>query len=113
MIVDDNSKVRGLIRLALDTRYVTIIECVDGVDALKAYAMHHPDLVLMDVYMPRLDGLAATKALKAKYPNARVHLLSDYEEDEIRYAAAAAGACGYTSKAHLDCLESIIRQYSD
>ena len=112
MIVEDNPKVRRLIRYAINEICDAVIECTDGAEALEAYTIHRPDLVLMDVQMPRLDGLLATKILKEHYPDAKIHILSDYDEDEMRFAAAVAGASSYTSKAHIDELDSIVEQYS-
>jgi CheY-like chemotaxis protein len=112
MVVEDNPKVRRLIRYAINESCNAVIECTDGADALEAYTIHHPDLVLMDIQMPRLDGLSATKILREHYPDAKIHILSDYDEDEMRLAAAAAGASGYTSKIHIDELDSIVDQYS-
>jgi CheY-like chemotaxis protein len=111
MIVEDNPKVRRLIRYALNEGCHAVIECTDGADTLEAYTIHRPDLVLMDIQMPRLDGLAATKILKKHYPDAKIHILSDYDEDEMRFAATVAGASGYTSKTHIDELDLIVKQY--
>jgi CheY-like chemotaxis protein len=111
MVVEDNPKVRRLIRYAINETCYAVIECADGADVLEAYAIHRPDLVLMDIQMPRLDGLSATKILKQRYPDAKIHILSDYDEDEMRFAAAIAGAAGYTSKIHIDELDSIVDQY--
>ncbi|MDW5266819.1 MULTISPECIES: response regulator transcription factor [Acidobacteriaceae] len=112
MIVEDNSKVRELIRCALNGDENEIIECIDGADALEAYKVHRPDVVLMDIQMPRLDGLSATRILREHDPDARVHILSDYDEDELGWAATAAGACGFTSKVNIHELDSILSRYA-
>jgi len=63
LIVEDNAAIRRLIRRAVAHLADEIYECEDGADALKAYSEHQPDLVLMDVRMPRMDGLAATRQI--------------------------------------------------
>ncbi|HEY4009331.1 MAG TPA: response regulator transcription factor, partial [Acidobacteriaceae bacterium] len=83
--------------------------CEDGADSLSAYAEHRPDLVLMDVRMPRMDGLTATRRLLREHPEAKVIILTDYNEDELRSAAREAGACAYALKHDLNELEDTIR----
>ena len=63
LIVEDNPTVRRLIRRAIAHLTTEIYECGDGADALKAYTEHQPDLVFMDIRMPRMDGLAATRQI--------------------------------------------------
>ena len=108
LIVEDNAAVRRLIRRAIAQVAQEIYECEDGADALKAYTEHQPDLVFMDVRMPRMDGLTATRQIKQSYPTARIVIVTDYDEQEIRMAAFAAGAVGYALKDNLTELENLI-----
>jgi two-component system response regulator DegU len=108
LIVEDNPTVRRLIRRATSDVAESIVECEDGADSLAAYAKHRPDVVLMDVRMPRMDGLTATRQLLRKYPEARVVILTDYNEEELRSAAREAGACAYALKHNLTELEEIL-----
>ena len=111
LIVEDNATVRRLIRRAIAQAAQEIYECADGVDSLEAYSEHRPDLVFMDVRMPRMDGLAATKKIKQVYPTARIVIVTDYDEQELRAAAFAAGAIGYALKDNLTDLEDLIPGY--
>lgn len=110
LIVEDNPTVRRLIRRATSDIADSVVECEDGADALEAYVAHRPNVVLMDVRMPRMDGLTATKKLLHEYPNAKVIILTDYNDDEVRSAAKEAGACAYALKHNLTELEEIILQ---
>jgi CheY-like chemotaxis protein len=110
LIVEDNATFRKLIRQALSDAASSFVECTDGAGAVEAYATHRPDLVLMDIRMPRLDGLTATRLLKKQFPEARVLMLTDYDDDDLRTAAKEAGACGYALKQNLTLLESIVEQ---
>jgi CheY-like chemotaxis protein len=108
LIVDDNAGIRKLLRRALGKVGTRIYECVDGSEAVQMYAECQPDIVLMDIKMQHLDGLAATRLLREAYPSARVVIVTDYDDDELRIAARAAGACAYVIKQDLTGLESIV-----
>ena len=109
LIVDDNPGVRRLLRRAvLDTASV-VWECPDGADALAVYADRVPDVVLMDIRMPRMDGLTATRQICQSHPEARVVMITDYDDEDLRKAAAAAGARAYALKQNLTDLSGLIR----
>jgi DNA-binding NarL/FixJ family response regulator len=109
LIVDDNAGMRRLLRRAVDEAASDICECSDGAQALAAYADCHPDVVLMDIRMPGMDGLAATRQIRHLYPSARVVMVTDYDDHDLRIAAAEAGACGYTLKQNLTNLPALVR----
>lgn len=75
-----------------------VAEAADGEEALEQYREHQPDVVLMDLYMPVMDGLAATRAILAESPEARIVMLTTYDGDEDIYRALDAGARGYLLK---------------
>jgi two-component system response regulator DegU len=108
LIVEDNPTVRRLIKRATCEIADKIVECEDGADSLDAYASHRPDIVLMDVRMPRMDGLTATRRLLRVFPNAKIVILTDYNDDELRIASRDAGACAYALKHNLTQLEEVI-----
>jgi CheY-like chemotaxis protein len=78
LIVDDNAQVRRIIRYAVRALATQIIECSDGDEVLALYAQHLPDIVLMDIHMPRVDGLTATKASESASPGSKRHHCHGY-----------------------------------
>jgi CheY-like chemotaxis protein len=89
---------RQMIRLVIKGLFDEIHECSDGSLALAAYAEHRPDYVLMDIRMKEMDGLEATRLIKAGYPNARIIIVTVCKGDDMREAACAAGASAYVAK---------------
>jgi DNA-binding NarL/FixJ family response regulator len=71
---------------------------VDGLDAVRLSAAHHPDVVLMDLRMPRCDGVEATRQILAQQSGTRVIVLTTYADDASVFAALEAGARGYLTK---------------
>ena len=101
LIVDDNASVRRLIRSVLPPLASEIYECANGPDAVAIYQAHRPDVVLMDIRMGAMDGIEATKRIKAADPEAKIVIVTDYDDDGLRQAAIRAGACSYTLKDNL------------
>jgi DNA-binding NarL/FixJ family response regulator len=102
VVADDQALVRAgfvsLLSAADDLRVVA--EAADGQEAVAAARAHHPDVVLMDVRMPQLDGLAATRQISedASLKDVHVILLTTYEIDEYVFDALRAGASGFVTK---------------
>lgn len=100
LAVDDHPLIRdGLARVIgreADMRLVA--EASDGEEALEAFRAHRPAVVLMDLRMPVMDGISATKAIRDEFPDARIIALTSFEGDEDIYQALAAGAQGYLFK---------------
>jgi DNA-binding NarL/FixJ family response regulator len=100
LIVDDHDLMRGTTRLMLEGEQdlEVVGEAVNGRHALELCRQLRPDLVLMDVRMPEMDGLTATQAIKEELPAISVLLVTAYESDDYRWEGASAGAAGYVLK---------------
>jgi DNA-binding NarL/FixJ family response regulator len=100
LTADDHAILRaGLAAMIANEADMTIAaEATDGVEAVALYAEHRPDVVLMDLRMPRLDGVAAIRAIRATDAGARIVALTTYEGDTDIHRALSAGACAYLLK---------------
>ena len=100
LIVDDDALVRaGLTMILSGAGDVEVVgEAADGADVPAAVAGHRPDVVLMDIRMPRVDGLAATEALRARRDAPEVIVLTTFDADEYVLRALRAGASGFLLK---------------
>jgi DNA-binding NarL/FixJ family response regulator len=83
-------------------------ECSDGRQALAAFQEYRPDIVLMDVQMPDMDGLTATKQIRDLEPSACIVMVTDHDDDDLRKAAAEAGASDYLLKQDLMNLSEVL-----
>ena len=110
--MDDNAAVRRLIADIVSPFADEIRECADGVEALSAYGARRPDLVLMDIRMDGVDGIEATRRIKAADPTARILIVTDYDDDALRQAAMREGACGYVLKDNLLDLARLFEETS-
>ena len=100
MIVDDQKLMREGLRtlLELEGGFEIVAEAGDGQAALDAYAELQPDVVLMDIRMPGMDGVEATRRLHEKWSNARVIILTTFNDDAYVFEALRVGALGYLLK---------------
>jgi len=100
LIADDQALLRGGLRAILEAEddLEVIAEAADGVEAVDETLRTHPDVVLMDIRMPRLDGLEATRRLVAAGSRARVLVITTFDRDEYVYRALRAGAAGFLLK---------------
>lgn len=100
LLVDDQELVRTGFRLILDfeSDIAVVGEAADGRECLRLVAEEQPDVVLMDIRMPALDGIATTQRLAAAGSTARVLILTTFDLDDYVYAALQAGASGYLVK---------------
>jgi len=100
VIADDQALVRGGFRMILDAREDIDVagEAADGAEAIALVAEHEPDVVLMDVRMPNVDGIEATRQIVASGSSARIIILTTHDVDEYVFAALRAGASGFLLK---------------
>ena len=100
LVVDDQTVVRdGLVLLlGLLPGLEVVGSAGDGEEALRLVGENHPDVVLMDLRMPRVDGVEATRRIKAEHPSVQIVVLTTYSDDESVFAALQAGARGYLTK---------------
>ena len=101
LLADDHVLVRAGLRalIAALPEVTEVIEASDGREALSAVATHHPDLVLMDIAMPAMNGLEAMSRILRDSPGTRVIILSMHEDDAYVWRALRSGATGYLVKA--------------
>jgi NarL family two-component system response regulator LiaR len=100
LIADDHHVVRGGIRALLETEtdIDVIDEAADGVETVLKTRSLNPDVILMDLMMPRKSGIEAIEEIKQEDPDARILVLTSYSDDEKVFAAIKAGALGYLLK---------------
>jgi two-component system response regulator DegU len=109
LIVDDHTAMRRLLGRVVSDLVSLVVECEDGADALAAYEQHRPDWVLMDIEMQQTDGITATRDIMQIFPEARVVIVSKYDDERLRAAARTAGACGYVCKENLLVLRALLQ----
>jgi DNA-binding NarL/FixJ family response regulator len=100
VVVDDDELVRLGLRMVLgaDPVIEVVGEAVDGLDALAVVDREHPDVVLMDIRMPRWDGLAALRRLRPAHPGTAVVVLTTFDTDDLVLTALRDGAAGFLLK---------------
>ncbi|HEY4384615.1 MAG TPA: response regulator transcription factor, partial [Ktedonobacteraceae bacterium] len=101
VVADDHLVVREGLRFMLeeaDEGFVLVGDAGNGVAALNIVAEVQPDVVLMDLRMPQMDGLEAIKRIRSAWPHIAVLILTTYNEDDLMIRGLQAGACGYLLK---------------
>ena len=98
LIVDDNEQARRMIKRYLCGRADEFYECSDGAEVLSAYAGFLPDWVLMNWEMKEVNGLTATRNLLARFPDAKILMVTNYDERDLRQFAMEAGAIAFVLK---------------
>jgi DNA-binding NarL/FixJ family response regulator len=100
LVADDQALMRTGFRMILDAQedFEVVGEAIDGADAVRQFERLDPDVAVMDVRMPTMDGIEATRRLTAREPPARVLILTTFDLDEYVYEALRAGASGFLLK---------------
>lgn len=99
LVADDQTLIRTGFRLILTARGIEVVgEAADGVEAVAAARRLRPDVVLMDIRMPNMDGLEATRRILERAPECRVIMLTTFDLDRYVYGALALGASGFLLK---------------
>ena len=100
LLADDHAVVRsGLGKFLMVNKDMELVaEASDGVEAVQLTGLHKPDVVLMDLMMPVMDGIAAIREIRQKYPQVKVIALTSFSEQNLVQGALQAGAIGYLQK---------------
>lgn len=111
LIVDDNKQVRNFIKMVLKQAagVIEYVECSNGEEAVQAYRTEHPDLVLMDIMMDKLDGLSALKLIHAFDSHSKVIIVSQLPETEYGQEVLELGAIAFLNKEFLFKLPQVIK----
>ena len=100
LIADDQELIRESLKIVLSSyKDIEVVDAVDdGFAGLESMKKVQPDLVLMDIRMPKMDGVLCTKAVKENYPNVKVIILTTFDDDDFIFKALQYGASGYILK---------------
>lgn len=116
LIVDDHEIFRRGLRSLLESRpeFEILGEAADGLQAVEKAKELTPDLIVMDVSMPQLDGLQATRIIRQQLPRTKILILSQHDSSHMLAAAVEAGANGYVTKSQVSrCLLSALEAVSN
>jgi len=112
LIADDQELIRQSLQIVLNTKEDIEVVGVasDGQEVIQAIRKELPDVILMDIRMPKMDGVQCTKIIKGNYPNVKIIILTTFDDDEFVYNALKFGASGYLLKGvSMDELVNAIR----
>src|SRR3712207_4766742 len=111
IVADDDALVRRVVRDALQRAGIVVIaEAGSGREAIELTLYYKPDVVLMDLVMPGIDGIAATREIVAGLPDTKIVVLSSSDDDELGLLSLRMGACGYlTGTVDVDSLPRALR----
>ena len=110
LLAEDNRNMRQLLRQLLSVNNSDIREAMDGQEAVQLYSSVRPDLVVMDIAMPVLSGIEATRRILAEHPDAKVVIVTVMDDQTFRRAAERAGATAFFGKEDLINLQDYVLQ---
>ncbi len=108
LVVDDNTAMRETIKSVLSRTHATFHQCSSGREAVEFFERIHPDWVLMDICMEGTDGLSAAEAISRRHPDARIIIVTNYNDPEFRAEAGRLHVRGYVLKENLAELRDVI-----
>lgn len=100
LIADDQELIRESLKIILDSKPdIEVTDAVaDGLEVIRSVRENRPDIILLDIRMPRLDGVSCTKIIKEGYPDIKIIILTTFDDDEYVFNALKYGASGYLLK---------------
>ena len=113
LIVEDNETMRRTIKSIVAENADEIYECSDGSEAVALYSECRPDWVLMDIKLKQMDGIEATSIIKALYPDAKIVIVTNYEDEKLQEAAFQAGARKFVLKRRMFDINQILSGKED
>ena len=111
LLVDDNDRIRKMMKSLYSPHFDEVIECCDGAEAVASFNEETPDWVVMDIKMNEMDGIEATEKIISSHPCARVIIISQYNDESTIDAAINAGAVEFVSKEYLLKVMEVINNY--
>ena len=108
LLVDDNIRIRKMMKSIYSPHFEEVIECSDGSEAVVAFNDLIPDWVVMDIKMNSMDGIEATEKIISANPEAKVIIVSQYNDETTIDAVKKAGAIGFVSKENLSRVIEVI-----
>jgi CheY-like chemotaxis protein len=112
LIADDHAPMRQMLRALLSEMACEVCEAADGAEAVRLFAQHQPDWVIMDIRMKPMSGLVATRQILATHPGARIVVVTEHRGAEYEQAAREAGACAFVLKEDLKPLLAMLSKHT-
>jgi len=109
LIADDHPRMRRLIRGILDATKYDIVEASNGLEAVAAHNKFHPSWIIMDIDMPEMDGLTATRTIQQGGSSSRIIIITQHDSQAIRAEIDTLGAYGFLQKDFLSDLPSLLK----